>query len=433
MDANQKDAAKLRRREALLARRLGEALDRLDSGGEDECPDAELIATYSEQALAPAESARWENHFASCARCRTVLRVLAASGETPLAEAEIAHLGELISTAHASAGSRKEIAPPARRMVLDWRIRWLAPATGVAAVLAVWFTLRPPWRALNQREKPALVAEATKTAPAQPTASLDQFGRGARESSEETKSGSPVNGPSEKGRQKEAISKAAENLPSAPPAAKAKVAEEPSALQSAIRPDADTAKRDVLAQASPNAAVVERAQDKKSAAPQRVAGGFLPAPQLSPQVAMNAETRGSVAPAKPAAPASITATSPYGSTIWRGGTGGRIEYSADAGESWTAQASPGHEDWLAGSAISDTACWLAGRNGAVARTTDGEHWVLVTPPMQAAAAGGKMPDWIAITARGPQTATVTAADGRRFVTSDGGASWRALPPTGQAQ
>ena len=80
---------------------MGDALDRLDQRGAGDCPDAELIAAYHERSLQPDEIARWEGHFAICGRCRKILAVLAATAEEPLAEKEVAHLGELVGATRA--------------------------------------------------------------------------------------------------------------------------------------------------------------------------------------------------------------------------------------------------------------------------------------------------------------------------------------------
>jgi photosystem II stability/assembly factor-like uncharacterized protein len=117
--------------------------------------------------------------------------------------------------------------------------------------------------------------------------------------------------------------------------------------------------------------------------------------------------------------------SPSGSTLWRARKGGLIERSTDAGKTWVSQTSLSREDWLAGAAVSDTVCWLAGRNGAIARTVDGEHWERVAPPVPAAVAAGKLPDLTGVTASDALNATITAGDGRRFGTLDGGKTWQA--------
>jgi photosystem II stability/assembly factor-like uncharacterized protein len=126
-----------------------------------------------------------------------------------------------------------------------------------------------------------------------------------------------------------------------------------------------------------------------------------------------------------AQPNSALLKTPSSSTLWRAGKSGTIERSTDAGKTWSPQASPSQEDWLAGAAASDTVCWLVGRNGAIARTTDGTRWERVAPPSQAAAAvGNKSQDWVSITASDVQSATITAGDGRRFATQNGGKTWQ---------
>lgn len=123
-------------------------------------------------------------------------------------------------------------------------------------------------------------------------------------------------------------------------------------------------------------------------------------------------------------PYSALLKTPSGSTVWRAGKGGTIERSMDAGKTWSPQASPSQEDWLAGAAASDTVCWLVGRNGAIARTTDGTRWVRVVPPAQSAPAGAKSQDFISVMANDAQSATITARDGRRFATPNGGKTWQ---------
>jgi photosystem II stability/assembly factor-like uncharacterized protein len=111
--------------------------------------------------------------------------------------------------------------------------------------------------------------------------------------------------------------------------------------------------------------------------------------------------------------------------LWRAGKGGNIQRSADAGHTWILQTSPAQEDWLAGTAVSNKICWIVGRNGAIARTTDGERWIKIAPPPTAADASGKLPDWIGIMAAGARKATITASDQRHYATQDGGNTWKA--------
>jgi len=124
-------------------------------------------------------------------------------------------------------------------------------------------------------------------------------------------------------------------------------------------------------------------------------------------------------------PYSTLLRAPSGSTLWRAGKSGVIERSTDAGKTWAPQTSPSQEDWLGGASVSDTVCWLVGRHGATARTTDGTRWERVSAPAQAAAAeGNKSQDWVNVTANDGQSATITAADGRRFATHDGAKTWQ---------
>jgi photosystem II stability/assembly factor-like uncharacterized protein len=121
----------------------------------------------------------------------------------------------------------------------------------------------------------------------------------------------------------------------------------------------------------------------------------------------------------------VQVKTPSGKILWRAGKVGNIQRSADAGRTWILQTSPSQEDWLAGAAASDKICWMVGRNGAIAWTTNGKHWKKIAPPPAAADASGKLPDWIEITAAGAREATITASDQRHYVTQDGGKTWRA--------
>src|SRR3989441_1185690 len=107
------------------------------------------------------------------------------------------------------------------------------------------------------------------------------------------------------------------------------------------------------------------------------------------------------------------------STLWRVGPGGMIERSRDAGRTWQAHVSNVAANLVAGEAPSDPLCWVVGQAGTIMRTTDGEHWEKISSPVPA--------DWTAVKARDAMNATVMAANGQRFVTADGGRTWRALP------
>jgi photosystem II stability/assembly factor-like uncharacterized protein len=112
-----------------------------------------------------------------------------------------------------------------------------------------------------------------------------------------------------------------------------------------------------------------------------------------------------------------TFTSPDGSVVWRLGAGGRIERSTDRGQTWQPQATGITTDLVSGSAASNDVAWVVGRAGVILRTTDGANWQRVAAPE------GATGDWVAVVAYNAMTATVVAADLRRFATEDGGGTW----------
>jgi Photosynthesis system II assembly factor YCF48 len=459
MDAKDRDESAIRQREAALARRLGETLDQLNPQNAKDCPDAEIIAAYAEHALGADELARCENHFAACGRCRNILRVLAAASDAPMAETEVAQLGQRVSAVRAPVEISAGAAKRPRSKAADWSTRWLAPAFGIAAVLTVWFVMRPPWRAMDRSGSPTLIAQAPrqempetaplavdraqKTAPAPeaPAAKIGSPNSNAEPSTKESlKPGNEI-------RENSPNANVAENLPSEKKESaavsdgnKAKslaMPPPPSApsqpmIASRMNPAAPSPQSRAQADSSaPAASEAPRATSQPDAVSQAapVAGainpsvlGSLPPPESD--LPINGRSFQPLRKLHSAQGIPILLKSVSGSTLWRVGMVGVIERSSDAGKTWFPQVSPSKEDWLSGAAISDTVCWIAGRNGAIARTRDGANWESVTPPSQAAPNNGKMPDWIVITARDAQSATITANDGTKFVTSDGGKTWQ---------
>jgi hypothetical protein len=484
MDSQDRDETKPQRRQESLARRVGEALDQMKPKGAGECPDAEVIAAYAEQALGPAESADWEGHFAMCARCRDILRVLAASADAPLAEKEVARLGKLVSAVRAPVEITERSAGRARPRFVDWRNRWLAPALGVAAVLAVWFAMRPPWRATDRGASVTLVAQAPKEeVPLSPApAEVDQLSKVVTQQDRKTAAApSPerasanlqsLNSPlEERAKSRADAGNAFDKIsPSAGEAISSLKKEKELSVPPGgreLQPPATTpppplpkAQAAVGAPAAPQAETKAatgapasapfpqaRVQDNETVPPAREVpqstSQSVTVTESAPQVDSTSGTLGGALQQKSAADLPVTGRNykalatlrpaqeysallkaPSGSALWRAGKGGTIERSNDAGKTWASQASPSKEDWLAGAAVSDTVCWLAGRNGAIARTLDGVHWQRIAPPAQAAAVAGKSADWTGITTRNAQTATIAASDGRKFATADGGKTWQ---------
>jgi photosystem II stability/assembly factor-like uncharacterized protein len=72
---------------------------------------------------------------------------------------------------------------------------------------------------------------------------------------------------------------------------------------------------------------------------------------------------------------------------------------------------------IAGSAPSETVCWVVGHGGTILRTTDGEHWERLASPAKS--------DLIGIDARDAQTAVLRTSDKlTKYVTRDGGKTWQ---------
>ena len=478
-DLPNKDETRNRRREEALARRVGDALDQLSHRDAVECPDAEMIAAYHEKSLQPDEIARCESHFAKCARCRKVLLVLAASVDAPLDQTEVARLGKLVAAARSPLEATKQTDHHARLIRLNWRTRWLAPALGIAAVLAIWFAMRPPRRANDQNPAGDLIAQAPTSEPAP-----------SMEAQTKQQSGETTGNP---GKNTEADAEALKNM-------------SPDRIQSA-NPAADSlAKKNLDASSGtreipPGTIAAENGlRDKKkekadsvggigagtgapvggafsTSAPAARAAAPSPAAPPSPQAqaktqAPNQSPSDAVQPRSTTQGVTVTSEAPSVETtngtlsgslneskakdlplngrnyqamakldaqgefplqlktpsakiLWRAGKGGNIQRSSDSGSTWTSQASPLQEDWLAGATVSDTVCWIAGRNRAIARTTDGSHWEKIAPPAMGADSSGKLPDWIGIVAVDANTATITSSDLHRFATRDAGKTWNA--------
>jgi hypothetical protein len=495
MDSKMIDESNNRRREEALARRLGDALDLTATGGTEPCPDAELIAAYHERELGPESVTQCEVHFAACSRCRKILAVLAATPDAPLAETEVARLGELVAAAGAPRMAAPQAAMPARPNLLHWRARWLAPALGVAAVLAVWFAMRPPWRTTDQGSSGTLIAQAPKSESLPPSArpAVDQFSSAApvnksvpdaatrstnlkdqsadksepaassmagltRNSLDDTRAtdkpaprakaaeSAPADQKKERAEVNRAVAAAPAPAPPPPPPPASLPSQLAQAQANAAGPAAPAAPEAVgsLSQSVTVSGGGPTVNTTTGAAPEvprstsqtvMVTGaaplvdttngalGGLVNEQKTSDLPLNGRDYTDLASLNANAENSVLIKSPSGKILWNAGKGGRIERSTDAGKTWRAQTSPLRDDWLAGAAESDTVCWLAGRNGAIAQTTNGKRWKRITSPTQAAVSG-KLPDWIDVRASSAQAATITASDQRRFATQDGGKTWQ---------
>jgi hypothetical protein len=92
-----------------------------------------------------------------------------------------------------------------------------------------------------------------------------------------------------------------------------------------------------------------------------------------------------------------------------------VQHSADGGATWEMQRTTVTTTLAAGTSPSPSVCWLVGSGGVVVLSTDARTWRRVSFSENA--------DLVAVGATDASTATVTTADGRKFSTSDGGATW----------
>jgi len=474
MDSRDRDRERNARKEQALERLLPGALAGDAAGATpaaESCPDAELLAAFYERSLTAAEVTHWRAHFATCRRCQLSLAALAASDPRPLAEKEVERLGQLVAdaTAPQAAGDSPLRAKP-RRIRLPWFLdpRALAPMAAAAAfVAAVGLTIHTQRSALqlesqNATSQQVIVAEnrGESAPPALQMPAPSEESRAPASSHDKEISQSPAPEPSAARPQYAAgVTAQREEMrtESAAPAAPAAPALPP-------QPPAP----------APSEAT-DRATSENGAAPggnSEAAGGAAApppesAPAEAPSASANAPASGAAVPAAPAAapagahaasshvrreegvfynknaeaPAAVTetvtvtgatgyftATAPDGKTGWRFGLHGLIERITNANataadQKWTREKSPLHADLLAGSAPSPTVCWIVGRAGAILRTTDGAAWQAIPSPASAAR-DGVAPDWVRVSSRDANSATITSADGRSFVTTDAGQTWQ---------
>lgn len=109
----------------------------------------------------------------------------------------------------------------------------------------------------------------------------------------------------------------------------------------------------------------------------------------------------------------IVSTNP--ASRWRIVPGGNVQRSADGGSTWQLQRTGATVTLAAGASPSPSVCWLVGPDGMVLLSTDDRSWRRIAFP--------EATPLIAVSAIDDRTATVTAADGRKFSTSDAGVTW----------
>lgn len=436
-------------RDTALARLLAEALSPSKSGRSKQssaCPDAEILATYSEHGLTEEETARWQSHFADCGRCQKIIAVLAASGDD-LTDAEVERLGNLAAASSASSAVRRPVVGNSAPWWKSfWRgpalWRWLVPVAGMASAAGLWFALHQaaPRETLSSQKIPA-TTEAPQNGAAQGDTAASsakpdetQIAQGnlpaptalapppeARLRDKETALAKSATAAKKEEAKKQETSSNAVQVPPGFEARRAETREydaKDRRLQSAQPAEPKSEGNDALRAVAPVAPVA-------SPPAPALAGGLGGAARQDLDRVAGAPAPAQLKAFAQAANPAIVFASPNRRAMWRLGSAGRIEHSTDQGQTWQPQASGVTADLLAGAAPSETVAWAVGRNGIILRTQDGEHWQRVAAPSetQAAAATNPASDWTGIDARDALHAAITSRDLRRFATEDGGRTW----------
>jgi hypothetical protein len=381
--------------------------DELEAVSADDCLDAETLAAYAEGTLTLDGRRSADHHLAGCARCQMVL-------------------AEIARTAPETAG---DTAP--RR----WRVgAWLVPLTAAAAAIAIWVAV-PGTRQSETAQVPATgsIAQPAAVPEAKPDekSAADRF-------SVPTSSTSSARVASADAAKIDALAKETEQRREAGARSQRSLADRPVAAAAPkdvpARSDAQQTTASVEAPAR-NSVVAGQTAGAPAAPPPPPAPAAAPA-QTAAQAAAPQETDLARARAARAGAAgrggagvvgalqeSVTvlpteAKSPDGTVRLRflpAGPAAAIERSTDGGSTWVAQPLGLQVTVTGGACPTRDVCWIIGRGGAVLVSAGNEPWRRITFPYAI--------DLIGVTARDALHATVTASDGRKFTTEDGGANW----------
>ena len=376
------------------------------------CLDPEILAAWTDGELPARERARAEAHAAECARCQELLAALVRT------------VPDARPTGLEQAGIWRQ-----RRFWLS-RPEWVVPIAAAACiVLAVATGL-----VLHNPMKPAAVPAAVERGkvveePRQETARA-QSALPREETAPATPAKQPARTPEGAAEKVQTLDRLRRDegersarfagsraLPEPPPPASASVATPPPSSSSS-----GAMARERLADK------VEEAKKGTQPNPSEPPGELRAEAQSTREADVARGARGATSAATPAplfrAAAPLKSNRDIVSTDskirWRivSDSPGAVQRSADSGQTWETLRTGAPVILRAGASPSPAVCWLVGGNGVVVVTTDGRVWRRVDVP----AAG----DLVGITALDDKTATVKAADGRSYQTTDGGKSWKDL-------
>ena len=359
------------------------------------CLDVDTLAAWVDGRLSRAELTLAEVHAAGCARCQSMLAVMARTAEAGQEAA-----GAAIS--------------PRRSL---WRmLPWMGPVAAAATAAAIYVAVRPGVDVVSQsaqegaarqsaavseqelRKPQAALEPATPVPPAAPPARSER----AAEKDEADRERQTSSNALRDLRSADSASKpAAKTVTRADRAAAAEELQKPSAFGGlSTAPQIPPAASERPAPASPPPpplTVVEEAKRKESF--NANAAGAAPA-----------GARADALMERVAAPVLIQ--SPDLDIQWRVVSGNVVQRTTDRGRTWITQATGTTKAIAAGFSPSATVCWVVGAGGLVAMTTDGKTWTPVAFPHAI--------DLTNVQASSADAAVVFAVDGRTFTTADRG-------------
>jgi hypothetical protein len=274
--------------------------------------------------------------------------------------------------------------PPAVVSKWSWRLpalSWLVPVTVAVTALVVWVAV--PNRAPVQRSDDG-VAAVDKVEPLTPTPRAAPPAEAKAEARNEA-TGDPT------------AQRFTAPAPTAPPAPVEARERQEAALEKQPTPAAAESANAIAAKANAGAAAPAAAD-----AASGIASTSAPARTMAFGTALD-----------------VIVVSSNPSTRFRLLPGGGVQRTADAGSTWRTEVTGATQTLTAGSSPSPSVCWLVGPSGTVLLSSDGRSWRLLAFPERV--------DLRSVTAADNENATVTTADGRSFVTADGGRTWARTP------
>jgi photosynthesis system II assembly factor YCF48-like protein len=442
-----------REQERVIAAMLRKRVAETGAGPATNCPAPEILAAYYECSLGVAEQAQHEAHFASCPRCQAQLAAMVRAepepqsmphwawltdwrraAETPAAAIpRHERLSLSVNAAPATAAARSAAEPKRRfEWLTSWRYawRWLAPTAALAVAVAIWVAVRPP------RQQSLNVTQVASTDRNKVAEALGALGKQKQEAQKNTVAAPPPPAPASTSRvteqhrrraveSKGLSAKVMSPAPAASPGFAAGTAagtasrKQAEALNKAAEQSVESAAgkatatdQTVMVEAAPEAPAKTMSQRAAKEAPREMMREQVESPAANEA----AKTTAGQLKLLEIRSREALITSPDPSVQWRLGPAGSIEHSEDGGKTWAGQFADVNVKLLAGSAPTTKICWIVGSMGTVLRTTDGERWEKVTAPATV--------DLVGVQARDAKSAEVTAADGRKFSTEDGGKTWR---------